>query len=54
MKKRFKTALKYRGSRDGWQGKDFHRICDGLSCTVSLFKIKDNGQCIGGFTNGIW
>lgn len=42
MKKKFKTALKYRGSRDGWLAKDFHRICDGISPTFTLFKIKGN------------
>jgi hypothetical protein len=48
--KNYKTKLKYRGSRDGWYAKDFHRISDGLGPTVTLMKIKDNEQCIGGFT----
>ncbi len=29
-------------------------MSDGLSATVTLFKIKDNYQCIGGFTNAFW
>ena len=41
-KKRFKTGLKYRGSRDGWKSKDFHRMSDGLGPTVTLMKIRDN------------
>ena len=40
--KKFKTALRYRASRDGWTATDFHRMSDGKGPTVSLFKIKDN------------
>ena len=50
-KKKFKTKLRYRGSRDGWMYADFHRMSDGLGPTVTLMKIKDNEQCIGGFTS---
>ena len=49
-KKKFKTLLRYRASRDGWKVADFHRMSDGKGPTVSLFKIKDNDQCVGGFT----
>ncbi len=44
------TLLLYRGSRDGWDAKDFHNKCDGRSPTVTLFKVK-GGPCVGGFTN---
>ena len=47
----FVTTLLYRGSRDGWKGIDFHIRCDGKGMTVSLFKIKESGTCIGGFTS---
>ena len=40
--KKFRTELRYRGSRDGWYKKDFHRMSDGLGPTATLFKIKDN------------
>ena len=50
-KKKFKTELRYRGSRDGWNVADFHRMSDGLGPTVTLMKIKDNEQCIGGYTS---
>jgi hypothetical protein len=50
-KKRFKTGLRYRGSRDGWKRADFHKMSDGLGPTVTLMKIKDNEQCLGGFTS---
>ena len=52
--KKFKTELRYRGSRDGWRANDFHRMSNFLSSTATLFKIKDNGHCIGGFTSKMW
>jgi hypothetical protein len=52
--KKFKTIVRYRGSRDGWFAKDFHRMSDGKRPTVTLFRIKENGQCIGGFTSAYW
>ena len=42
-------TLLYRGSRDGWEAYDFHRLCDRKSPTITLFKVK-NGPCIGGYT----
>jgi hypothetical protein len=45
------TTLLYSGSIHGWMAKDFHLICDGKHPTISLFKIKDTGECIGGYTN---
>jgi hypothetical protein len=47
--KKFKTILRYKASRDGWMYADFHKKADGVGRTVSLYKIKQNGQCIGGF-----
>ena len=48
--KEFDTVLKYRGSRDGFTSKDFHRLADGVKPSVSLFKMK-SGMVIGGFTS---
>ena len=53
-KKKFRTVIKYRGSRDGWMSQDFHKLCDDIGPTVSLFKIKENGQVVGGFTSAQW
>ncbi len=39
----------YRGSQDGWMGKDMHSRCDGKKATISLMKM-ENGGCIGGYT----
>ena len=50
-KKKFKTVLRYRGSTDGWMIDDFHRMSDGKGPTITLFKVKDNGHCLGGFTS---
>jgi hypothetical protein len=49
--KEFKTELRYRASRDGWWRADFHRMSDKKGPTVTLFKIKENDQCVGGFTS---
>jgi hypothetical protein len=49
--KRLKTKNLYRGSIHGWMAKDFHLRCDGKRPTISLFKVKDTGDCIGGYTN---
>ena len=51
VKKKFKTVLRYKASRDGWNNANFHRMVDGKAPTVSLFKVKKNGQCVGGFTS---
>ena len=53
-KKKFKTVLRYRGSRDGWYAKDFHRMSDGKGPTITLFKVEETGHCIGGFTSAQW
>jgi hypothetical protein len=47
--KKFKTVLRYKASRDGWKKVDWQKKVDGVGRTVNLFKIKQNGQCIGGF-----
>ena len=47
--KAFVTYLLFRGSRDGWKGKDFHSRSDNKGPTISLYKMVD-GNCIGGFT----
>ena len=49
--KKFRTRNVYRGSRDGWSRSDFHRMSDEKGPTLSLFKLQENGVCIGGFTS---
>jgi hypothetical protein len=45
------TTLLYSGSIHGWYPKDFHSRCDGKNPTISLFKVRDTEECIGGYTN---
>ena len=52
--KKFKTVQRYKASRDGWQRADWIKKVDGVGKTVTLFKIKQNGQCVGGFTSAQW
>ncbi len=52
--RKFRTVISYKGSRDGWMIADFHRMSDFKGPTVTLFKIKDNNQCVGGFTSALW
>lgn len=40
--RKFRTVIRYKGSRDGWNYADFHRMSDGKGPTVTLFRIKDN------------
>ncbi len=48
--KQFDTVLKYRGTRDGFMKKDFHRKADGVKPSITLFTMK-SGMVIGGFTS---
>ena len=51
--KSFSFVLLYKGSRDGWENKDFHFRCNRRGPTLCLFKLTD-GKCIGGFTCAQW
>ncbi len=48
------ATLIYRGSRDGFMSKDFHQKCDYHKNTVTLYKVNDEGPCLGGFTQKYW
>ena len=45
--------LLYRGSKDGWDASDFHRLCDKKGPTVTLVK-SSAGRVSGGFTTVSW
>jgi hypothetical protein len=49
-----KWSLLYRGSRDGFQGKDFHWKCDGHANTLTIVKAKESSYIFGGFTTVHW
>jgi hypothetical protein len=48
----FKLIL--RGSRDGFSPSKFHEICDNQSHTISIVKVKDSNEILGGYNPIIW
>ena len=48
-----KWELLYRGTRDGFKGKDFHKRCDNKSKTLTIIK-STNGNIFGGYTDKAW
>lgn len=48
-----KWELKYRGTRDGFNTKDFHSNCDGIPGSLTLIKTT-SGNIFGGFTEISW
>ncbi len=49
-----KWSLLYRGSRDGFEPKDFHAKCDGKSPTLTIYKAQESSYIFGGFTTSGW
>jgi hypothetical protein len=49
-----KWSLLYRGTRDGFGGRDFHSKCDGHSNTLTILKAKGSDFIFGGFTTVCW
>jgi len=45
--------LKYRASRDGFSGQNFHTKCDGVSNTLTIIKTT-NGNIFGAFAEKAW
>jgi len=45
--------LKYRASRDGFSGENFHTNCDGISNTLTIIKTT-NGNIFGAFAVEAW
>ena len=45
--------LIYRGSRDGWDAKDFHKNCDNKGSTVTIIHTNTN-NIFGGYTSIPW
>ncbi|RIA84983.1 hypothetical protein C1645_879610 [Glomus cerebriforme] len=52
--KTYKFKLILRGSRDGFSTSKFHEICDNQSHTVSIIKVKDSNEILGGYNPIIW
>ena len=48
-----KSKLIFRGSRDGFTGEAFHRLCDNSPNTISIIKSTE-GKIFGGFASFKW
>ncbi|KAG9295525.1 hypothetical protein G9A89_000176 [Geosiphon pyriformis] len=49
-----KFELLLRGSQDGFNTSDFHRLCDNQGPTVIVIKIKGTNEIIGGYASADW
>ncbi|EXX75113.1 hypothetical protein RirG_044630 [Rhizophagus irregularis DAOM 197198w] len=59
----YEFKLLYRSSRDGFNGKTFHKNCDNKGATIWVAKIQGSTQLVGGYNpldwndlsgNGVW
>jgi hypothetical protein len=50
----FEFKLLFRGSRDGLTSDKFHEFCDGQSRTVTVVKVKDSNEILGGYNPIAW
>jgi hypothetical protein len=46
--------LLYRGTRDGFNHKKFHEMCDNQSPTVTIIKVKNSNELLGGYNPIAW
>jgi hypothetical protein len=54
IKKFYEFKLILRGSRDGFTPEKFHEICDNQSDTVTIIKVKDSNEILGGYNPIEW
>ena len=54
LKNSYEFKLILRGTRDGFTPKKFHEICDNKLHTVSIIKIKDSNEILGGYNPIEW
>jgi hypothetical protein len=50
----YEFNLMLRGSRDGFTPIKFHEICDNQSNTVTIIKVKNSNEILGGYNPTIW
>ncbi|RGB37540.1 hypothetical protein C1646_756783 [Rhizophagus diaphanus] len=50
----YKFKLILRGSRDGFKAEQFHEICDNQSCTVTIIKVQESNEILGGYNPIKW
>ncbi|EXX57326.1 uncharacterized protein OCT59_012911 [Rhizophagus irregularis] len=54
IKNLYEFKLILRGSRDGFSPSKFHEICDNKSHTISIIKVKDSNEILGGYNPLSW
>jgi hypothetical protein len=54
MKNLYDFKLILRGSRDGFSANKFHEICDNQSHTITIIKVKDRNEILGGYNPITW
>ncbi|GBC26898.2 carbohydrate-binding module family 13 protein [Rhizophagus irregularis DAOM 181602=DAOM 197198] len=50
----YEFKLIFRGSRNGFTSKKFHSICDNKSHTVTIIKVRDSSEILGGYNPIDW
>ncbi|RIA99417.1 hypothetical protein C1645_747251 [Glomus cerebriforme] len=50
----YSFKLLYRASKDGFEAKNFHQLCDNKGPTVTIAKIHSNDKLIGGYNPLDW
>jgi hypothetical protein len=54
IKNTYEFKLLLRGSRDGFEVNKFHEICGNQSNTVTVIKVKDSNEILGGYNPIAW
>ncbi|PKY34216.1 hypothetical protein RhiirB3_453721 [Rhizophagus irregularis] len=54
IKNTYEFKLLLRGSYDGFSPKKFHEICDNQSHTVTIIKVKNSKEILGGYNPSEW
>ncbi|EXX75965.1 uncharacterized protein OCT59_001191 [Rhizophagus irregularis] len=54
MENSYDFKLILRGSRDGFLPSKFHEICDNQSHTITIIKVEDSNEILGGYNPIVW
>src|ERR1043166_6869976 len=54
LKNSYEFKLMFRGSRDQFSSEKFHQICDNISHTVTIIKVKGSDEILGGYNPVTW
>ncbi|EXX68158.1 uncharacterized protein OCT59_012915 [Rhizophagus irregularis] len=54
IKNLYEFKLILRGSRDGFSPSKFHEICDNKPRTITIIKVKDSNEILGGYNPIVW